>query len=442
MDNRRRRLLVALGTATAGAVAGCSGGPNDAGEQTGTPTMTGTPTPAGDSMASQEPPSEQTAKLRAGGEETTDSFGSAVELSGDGSTLVAASSSDESVHVISLTDGEWTETAQIEPDESGLGEVFGESVAVDGDGSTVLVGAPEDRSNDHEVGAAYVFSRSDGEWSQQAELTTDRPDEFLEVGISVSLSGDGSTALVGTPRADSTGTTGSTSGAAYVFSRSDGEWTQAWTLVGEDTGTLDMFGKTVALSADASTAVLGAPGYGGIDSEKDGAAYMFERSGGDWTQQAKFTADDEYSEDTFAPAVELSADGSTAMVGAPEPEDYSEEIGNAVYVFSQSDGEWTREDRLKPKGDPGEIYFGNTLSLSRDGSVALIGVTNIGYSAYVFAKSDDSWAQETRFMGDKGHLSAFGYDVGVSDSGGRVVVGAPAEGDPDREGSGAVYVYE
>jgi len=271
------------------------------------------------------------------------------------------------------------------------------------------------------------------------QATCQRGGQYGLVRGAVELSGDGSTALVGTPRADSTG---STSGAAHVFTRSGGEWTQASTIVGDDTESLDMLGKTVALSADASTAVLGAPGDGGFDSEKQGAAYVFERSDGDWTQQAKFTANGEHSADTFAPAVELSADGSTAMVGAPEPDSYDEEIGNAVYVFSQSDSEWTQEDRLTPKGDPGEIYFGNTLSLSRDGSVAVIGVTNIGYSAYVFAKSDDSWAQETGFMGDKGHLSAFGYDVGVSDSGGRAVVSAPAESDPDGEGSGAVYLFD
>ncbi|MFC6757960.1 MULTISPECIES: hypothetical protein [Haloarcula] len=113
-----------------------------------------------------------------------------------------------------------------------------------------------------------------------------------------------------------------------------------------------------------------------------------------------------------------------------------------MYVFSLSDGEWTQEDRLTPEGDPGEIYFGKALALSRDGSVALIGVFKIGHSAYVFSKSDESWAQETRFSGDGGRFSGFGYDVGVSDSGGRAVVGAPAEDDTEREGSGAVYPFE
>ena len=74
--------------------------------------------------------------------------------------------------------------------------------------------------------------------------------------------------------------------------------------------------------------------------------------------------------------------------------------------------------------------------------MALIGVFNIGEHAYVFSKSEDSWAQERRFSGDGGPFAGFGYDVGVSGNGGRAVVGAPAEDDPDREGSGAVYVYE
>jgi len=60
----------------------------------------------------------------------------------------------------------------------------------------------------------------------------------------------------------------------------------------------------------------------------------------------------------------------------------------------------------------------------------------------VFSNSDGSWAQQTRVSSDGGRFSAFGYDVGVSDSGGRAVVGAPAEDDTEREGSGAVYVFE
>src|SRR5205085_148630 len=119
-------------------------------------------------------------------------------------------------------------------------------------------------------------------------------------GTSVALSGDGNTALIGA-RADNT----NEQGAAWIFSRSGSAWSQQGAeLVGDCTpacsgpnGTGEIsdppvggavFGIAVALSADGGTALIGAPG----DKSDAGAAWVFTRSGTIWSEQgAKLVSD-------------------------------------------------------------------------------------------------------------------------------------------------------
>ncbi len=134
-------------------------------------------------------------------------------------------------------------------------------------------------------------------WLTQAELlASDRAANDI-FGTSAALSGD--TALIG-----AYGRNGYT-GAAYVFVRSGGSWSQQQELLASDGASGDMFGSSVALSVD--TALVGAEGH-------TGAAYVFVRSGSSWTQQQKLVASDGASGDMFGISVALS--GDTALVGA------------------------------------------------------------------------------------------------------------------------------
>src|SRR5687768_13801103 len=157
-------------------------------------------------------------------------------------------------------------------------------------------------------------------------------------GISVAVSGD--TMVVGAPgeASDSTGVNGDqsndravTAGAAYVFVRSGGGgWTQQAYLKASNTGMGDEFGGAVAVSGD--TLVIGAraedsnatgvnvPVTGGSGTQADdslgqsGAAYVFVRSGGAWTQQAYLKASNTRSTDNFGISVAIS--GDTVVIGA------------------------------------------------------------------------------------------------------------------------------
>ena len=78
------------------------------------------------------------------------------------------------------------------------------------------------------------------------------------------------------------GKTGST-GAAYIFSRSGATWTQEAKIEASDGGSSDSFGWSVSISSDGSRAIVGAYNK----NSTAGAAYIFSRSGTTWTQEAK-----------------------------------------------------------------------------------------------------------------------------------------------------------
>jgi hypothetical protein len=187
---------------------------------------------------------------------------------------------------------------------------LGFSVALSGDGNTALIGGPSDNGG---AGAAWVFARSGSTWTQQvAKLTGTGETGNANFGNSVALSADGNTALIGGPNENSN------VGAAWVFARSGSTWTpQGAKLTGTgEVGTGffgGLFGSSVVLSADGNTALIGGLG----DNKAVGAVWMFARSGFTWAQQgAKLTGTGETGGGAFGKSVALSADGSTGLIGA------------------------------------------------------------------------------------------------------------------------------
>jgi len=205
-------------------------------------------------------------------------------------------------------------------------------VAMAGDGPTAIVGAPEDEDpNGTAAGSAYVFSRGDGTWSEEAKLSASDGDSDDLFGFSVAVSGDGSTALLGAPGDEDPN--GTAAGSAYVFSRGDGTWIEGAKLSASDGDSDDLFGGSVAMAGDGSTALLGAP----VDEEPNGdlagSAYVFSRADGTWSEKAKLSASDGDSNDGFGFSVAVSGDGSTALLGAPADEEPNGTAAGSAYVF-------------------------------------------------------------------------------------------------------------
>jgi len=244
------------------------------------------------------------------------------------------------------------------------GSTQGYSLALSGDGNTAIVGGPFDHNN---VGASWVFTRTDTVWSQQgSKLVGAGAVGNAFQGCSVALSSDGNTAIVG-------GTLDSNSrGAAWVFTRSAGAWTQQGDkLVGTGaSGTGIDQGSSVSLSADGNTAIIGGIG----DGNYTGALWVFTRSGGVWRQQGNKLVGTGEVYGTYGgnqgSCVSLSGDGNTALVGG-----YGDNSSaGAAWVFKRNDTVWTQKGgKLVGAGAVGNAWQGYGLALSSDGSTCIIG---------------------------------------------------------------------
>ena len=133
-------------------------------------------------------------------------------------------------------------------------------------------------------GAAYIYVRSGTDWSEQEKITASDGANGDYFGCSVSINGD--YAIVGAYGDDDKG---SGAGAAYVFVRSGTDWTEQTKLTASDGAASDNFGESVSINGDS--VIVSARG----DDDKGsgaGAAYVFVRGGAVWTEQAKLTASD------------------------------------------------------------------------------------------------------------------------------------------------------
>ncbi len=245
----------------------------------------------------------------------------------------------------------------------GSAEQLGASVALSGDGQVALIGAPAAAGG----GAAYLYVESGGTWPSTPTATfTGQPGSEGEIGTAVALSANGEVALVGAPGG---GFAPSNDGAAYLYVEAAGTWpsTPTATFAGAP-GSSGKLGSAVALSADGTVALVGAP------VASYGAAYVYAGSGGNWspTPAATFTGPpttDGGGE--FGSAVALSAGGQVALVGAPGA---GTSYDGAGYLYSESGAAWPSSPTAFFPGPPGAgAEDGNSVALSANGQVALLG---------------------------------------------------------------------
>jgi FlgD Ig-like domain len=305
----------------------------------------------------------------------------------------------------------------------------GFSVALSADGNTAILGGFGDSSN---VGAAWIFTRSGGVWTQEGSKLVGTG-AYLPAwqGISVGLSGDGNTAIVGGIYDNGT------SGAVWVYTRSGGLWSQQGTkLVANPTFGGEQQGSSVALSADGNTAIVG--GYEGMGG--GGEAWVWTRSGGVWSQQgAALVGTGAVGAAEQGRSVAISGDGNTAIVGGPLD---SSSVG-AAWVFTRSGGLWSQQGtKLAGTGAVGYALQGISVALSADGNTAIVG----GYydngdtgAAWVFTRSGGVWSQQgTKLVGTGAvGFPMQGSSVALSGDGNIAIVG----GLQDNSGAGAVWVY-
>jgi flagellar basal body rod protein FlgG len=402
---------------------------------TGTTAITGTFTVS----ATGVPVTQQGNKLVA-----TDGQGSAwqgysVAVSADGNTAVVGGANDNSyvgaAYVYTRSGGVWTQqgTKLFASDAVSTalqGALQGSSVALSADGNTAVVGGSGDNGK---IGAAWVYIRSGGVWTQQgSKLIASDAAGSAQQGTSVAVSADGNTVVVG-GQGDNNNV-----GAAWVYARSNGVWAQQGSkLFASDAAGSAQQGYSVALSADGNTVVVG--GY--YDNSGAGAAWVYALINGVWTPQgSKLVATDATSFAYQGWSVALSADGNTAVVGGLV--DGSTYAG-AAYVYTRSGGVWAQQgSKLVGTGAVGASYQGSSVAVSADGNTAVVGGygdnSNVG-AAWVYTRSSGIWTQQgSKFVGTGATGASWqGSSVALSADGNTTVVG----GSHDSSSVGAAWIY-
>ena len=378
-----------------------------------------------------------------------------VALSADGNTAIVSGPSENGDHngaawVFTRSGWAWTQQAELVGTPTGVPAEQGASVALSADGNTAIVGGPCDASSSAVqcnlgIGAAWVFTRNGGVWTQQAKLVgTGVVGGASFQGYSVALSADGNTAIVSGPNDNSQ------VGAAWVFTRSGAAWTQQAKLVANDTVGQALFGTGAALSADGNTAIFG----GFADNSFTGAAWVFTRTGGVWAQQGpKLVGTGAVGFASQGNSVAVSADGNTAIEGGVGDNGVSRVGVGAAWVFTRSGGVWAQQGpKLVGTSAVGTSQQGSGVALSADGNIAIVGgdcdnpganchtdVTPGVGAAWVFTRSLGAWSQQGPKLvgtGATGNASQ-GFSVALSADGGTAIVG----GRSDNTNIGAAWVF-
>ena len=363
---------------------------------------------------------------------------SATALGSDGSATLTFKASDgvnqatvQNTFTISFGP-DWSATpteTKITASDAAANDRFARSLAISGDGSYAISGAIYESAGGSNAGAAYIFVKSGGSWSQQQKIVASDAATEQWFGQSVAINSDGTYAVVGAFKHDLYGTD---AGAAYVFTRSGSTWTQQQRIVGSTATASDNFGASVAINSDGTYIAVGA--------QTENSVFIFTRSGSTWSEQAKCQSSDGPYNTAFGLTVEINSDGTYFITG-----DSNKSGGGSAYVFTRSGTSWSQQAKLVSTDLQASDYFGYDVSLNSDATYAVVGSafedtgqSNAG-SAYVFTRSGSTWTQQAKIQASDVTGSAFfGAGASMNSSGDHVIIGA--SGLNNRIGS--VYIFE
>ena len=254
------------------------------------------------------------------------------------------------------------------PIDGAPGDLFGSAVgnSVAPSGRTAVIGAHGDDDGGDRAGAVYIFHDDGTGWAEQAKLTASDGVPKDFFGLAVSISGDA--VVVGSFFSDAPA---EHSGSAYVYQRSGDTWIEEAKLVAADGAEGDLFGISVAISGDAL--VVGARDHDAV-APNSGAAYVFRYDKTGWTQEAELSASDGAADDFLG--VRVAIDGDVVIAGAPTADVGGGDSG-AAYVFRFDGTSWTQEAKLTaPDGGTAGDRFGSSVAIN--GDTAVVGAPHEG----------------------------------------------------------------
>jgi len=290
-----------------------------------------------------------------------------VALTDDGNMMaVGQPAGYDGVRVYTRSGGTWTQQAQFTRVGKIDNEAVGSTVEFNEDGTTLVIGCPN-YLRDSRGGGVLIYVRSGTTWSQQtffaSPISTDSG-EFGMYGLGVSK--DGNVFVIGHAEVYTN------TGRVFVYTRTGTSWART-ADISANTTSQKWFGFSADISDDGNTIAIGSRN----ENSQFGAAYLYTLSGGTWTQQQRIAGP---SQGEFGYSVALSGDASTLIVGA-QSEVSSTQKGAAYIYRSDNNTSWGLVTRIVGSNTTTNHTFGASLDLSRDGSTAVIGAPGY-YAAY------------------------------------------------------------
>lgn len=400
-------------------------------------------------------------------------FGETLALSGDGKTLAVGATSDSLAFsgIAKYTASSVPECFEYYPSSSS--STSNTSSSRSSTSSSTSSSSSSRSSSSYNGGAnsgsVHIFIRREDGWIQESLVKNSNAQQGDAFGTSISLSTDGNTMVVGAIGEDSQAkgvngnqadnscfypdrenqyvldlgckeapyeTYGLNNGAAYVFTRSEGDWTQEAYLKPASTFFTTLFGASVDLSGDGNTLAVGAKGDTGVVINTDdpqnidknqvqeaakllgsGSTYVFTRTGTTWAQQAYLRPSTTMAGGEFGGDVSLSQDGNTLAVGSfreasnakginGDQGDNSAARAGAVFVFKRDNSVWAQQSYVKASNTDSDDRFGLNVDVSADGKTMVVGAHREAGRGYAAASSGASSAASSSGALDQNDNSA------------------------------------
>ena len=355
-----------------------------------------------------------------------DYLGSGLALTADGSLLFAFGNSSnvstntyKSFYVFDLINDGLVHQQKITPKDGSVDDQFGTQTALNSDGTILAVGCVLDDETISNSGSVYVYIRQGHQWVLQQKLYASDPTTNKGFGLGLAMNSDGSYILIGANNDNAS------KGSVYVFLRNGNVWTEQQKLVASDGMIDDYFGHDVCLNADATIAMVAAPGRDDNSLTNSGAVYIFTRSGSTWTQQQKIYAPLKAAEDRFGIGMSMNAAGDYALIASYARDDKGADTG-VVFGFSRSVNTWTHKHTFYPNFSEADEGFGVSIALNAVGDFALIG----GHkgNVYVFTRIGDTWTQRNKLYSATNETGeVLGRSVALTADAKLAAIGAPLD---------------
>lgn len=299
-------------------------------------------------------------RLTASDGAATDYFGGWAELANDKLLISAfghgpaAGPKPGAVYVFTRSGSNWTQSAKLVPPVAVAGANYGQRMAMN---DQYLLISGRDANSQRMV---HVLEPSGNSFAQTGTITPVGGGDFAS-----HLSLWQRTAVVGA--ASATNASGVATGAAYVYDRSGNAFAQTIKLTASDGAASDGFGFSVSIWGERLVVGAYLDDEGAMSDR--GAAYVYEKEAGGWTQVAKLQAPDGVGGDVFGKDVRIC--GDRILVGAPQRDEGGNANQGAIYRFDRIAGTWTfGEKRTLAAPGMSNALFGDHLSVDAQHAVA------------------------------------------------------------------------